>query len=91
MSRPNFHIRQLPATASQATLERAAAVLDGAFEDTPLGYLWNGTDSELSRLRKLELVTTTTLDLQTYVAETDGGEFVGVMLVKPPGFEHRKR
>lgn len=91
MTKPAFHIRQLPPTTSAETIERAGTVLATAFDGTPLTILFSGSDAELAQARMVELVTTTVLDLEAYVAETDAGEIIGVMLVKPKGTEHRKR
>jgi hypothetical protein len=91
-SDPAFRVRLLSRDAPAEAIEAAAQVLTEAFHGSSLEAIWGGDNAELAQARNVEFVTTTVLDLECYVAESVAdGAIVGVMLVKPRGFEHRKR
>jgi urease gamma subunit len=87
---PPAPLRLLPRDAPEAEVRAASAVLADAFNGEQIAELISGGVPGLHEARMYKTVATGVLDLEVYTV-TDNGEVLGVMVVKPPGFEHRSR
>lgn len=90
---PPAPLRLLERDTPSAYLADAGRVLADAFKTDQISRLISGSVPGLDVARMTRTVVTGTLDLEAYVVEdeTGAGKILGVMVVKPPGFEHRSR
>lgn len=88
---PPTPVRLLARDTPPPYLAQAGAVLAEAFKAEPVAQLLNGGVSGLGVARMVRTVTTGTLDWETYVVDDLDDGILGVMVVKPPGYDGKRR
>lgn len=84
-------IRRLTASSAQADIDAAAQLLTTTFEDDQLTRVVSGPIPGLHEARMRSTLVTGVLDLAVFAAYDDGGEILGVLILKPPGIVDRHR